>query len=153
MASRSTVAKHLGISADHVTRLHRIGVIPAPKGSAGYDVEACRIGYINALRAKIVAAVENVPASKASVRDQLDRAKLEKLEMENAVRRREYAPISLFEVYCEKVGAVIHSHFEALAGQVKQRIPHLRAAELAIIRNELAKCASGIADFKLFDDD
>lgn len=148
MATREEAAAHVFLSLSQFDFLRRQGSIPQPRGRAGYVLDDVRRAYIETLRTAKTQEPETAPPE-MDARQEIEQEKLEKLRVDNALRRRELAPIAVLETYAERIGAVIHSQFEALAGQVKKRIPHLRAAEVNIIRGELSKTANAIADFKV----
>lgn len=150
MATRDEAAAHVFLSLSRFHELVRDGSIPKPRGRAGYVLDDVRRGYIESLRTVKMSEAEKAPAAKANDSDEdIKQEKLKKLRAENAARQRELLPVSVLEMYAEKVGAVIQSAFEALPGAIKTRIPHLRGAEVGIIRGELAKAAHSIASFDL----
>ena len=50
VATQSEVAAHLDLSQPAVSQLVAEGVLPAPAGRAGLDVNACRVAYLRRLR-------------------------------------------------------------------------------------------------------
>jgi phage terminase Nu1 subunit (DNA packaging protein) len=160
MATKAELAGHLFTSEQNLDDLRKLGVVPMPRGRAGYDLDVCRRMYIEHLRtrARSPAPAPDETAAAAAERlktqDDLmtERARLaaeqaNRAAMENAVRRRELAPVSLLQTYSEQVGSVVRQGLEALPAQLKRRIPHLRSSEINIIRQEVARTSDAIASF------
>jgi phage terminase Nu1 subunit (DNA packaging protein) len=125
--------------------LQKLGYLPNQQGGRGLDVEAVVHGYVAYLRANPTESEFGGEATSTSEKIALE--KLQKLRTENARARRELVPVSVLEHYAEQVGSVVHEGLTALAGNIKKRIPHLRAAEITQIKREIVKISNGIAEF------
>jgi phage terminase Nu1 subunit (DNA packaging protein) len=139
-------ANLVGSNEHEVRLLVRERVLPKLEGRACYDETHVR-AYVDHLRSTL-------PQTQATpelvgLQISMQRQKLHALERENRVNDRAYAPTELLYEYAKKLGSVVKSAFEAIPGQIKKQIPHLRAAEISIIRTELAKAANAIADFEV----
>lgn len=144
--TQAEACEFIGISHQYLNKLENSNRMPKRRGREKYNLRDFVRNHDEVLRADRRNAEEPEPGP-SDTAERIAQAKLVALERENALRNREVAPISLLEEYAAKVGAVVHSGFEALPGQVKKGIPHLRGAELDIFRNLLAKLANRIADF------
>lgn len=159
MASKAELAEHLFTSPQTIDKLRRDGVIPSPRGRAGYKLDDCRRVYLEHLRARARAPAGDPEPDEHKVQRMRNQDKLEeerarlaaeqadKAAMENAIRRREVAPVAVLESYAEKVSGVVRSALEALPAQCKRRIPHLRASEINLIKQECTRASDAIADF------
>lgn len=158
------VAAHLFMSVQQFDNFRHDGVLPSPKGRAGYDQDLCRRMYIEYLRGKSRApadaggGVEGEDRIAERLRNQdtivEEKARLaaeqaNKLAMENALRRRELAPIAVLREYAEQTANVVRSGLEAVPGALKRGIPHLRASEVQIAKREIARITDSIASFDL----
>jgi len=75
------------------------------------------------------------------------------LELKNAQLRRELIPIELMSWTLGNIGAQISAVLESIPVKLKRRMAKLGAAEVDIIRGEIAKCQNIAADIKVdFDE-
>lgn len=151
IVNQRETAAHFGVHVDTLKQWTADHVIPAPRGRGGYDIEKCSQGlaaaFIALKRQKTVEVVQPSADPKA----ELDELKVQKARMDLAKERREFLPTRVLEHYAEQVGSIVHAALEAIPGQIKARIPHLRAAEVAMIRQLLVKIANQIAKFDARD--
>ncbi len=147
MATRKEAAEHLFLSVQQFDKLRRDGVLPGPRGRAAYDLDALRRAYIEHIKhaqSKVTTLHPDQPPR--DLKDQLDEEKLADIREKRAIRHREYIPVGELQDYCVRVATVVRAGLEALPGLVRQRIPHLRAAEVGVIEAEVAKVAGRIPD-------
>ena len=74
-----------------------------------------------------------------------------RLEMANAVTRRELAPVALIEEVLSKAGGKIAGIFDAIPGAVRRRVPALGADEIKNIAIEIARVRNIVAAMSLAD--
>lgn len=86
-----------------------------------------------------------------SERARVARETADKIAMENAVRRREHAPVGLLEVVLSHIARQIATRLDALVPQIKRRIPSIDPAALAMIEADLATCRELCASVNLAD--
>lgn len=90
MSKRAEVAAHLDLSGTKVSELAARGIIPRSSGRGGFDLEACRLGYIRHLRETAAGrAGQDEGPDLVDERARLARAQADRAEMENAHRRGE----------------------------------------------------------------
>lgn len=156
LVSAQIFAELTGLSESKVYRLAKAGVIKrrgSRNGESGFPLRE----NLQALLAHVEASAkqdkvvqlhpgDQEDGKRVSTQELIEREQLEKLRRQNALARREYAPVDELRLYAEKVALVIRSGLEALPGQIRQRIPHLRAAEASMIESEVVKIAGRIAD-------
>ena len=73
----------------------------------------------------------------------------DKLEMENAVRRNELAPIKLLTDSLQLVAGQIRSILGSIPSQCRKRLPHLTAREIEIIQKEVVKAQNAASKIQL----
>lgn len=85
----------------------------------------------------------------ATERAALARAQREKIEMQNAVTRRELAPAHLLEEILASAGARMGAIFDAIPGAIRRRNQKLTAADIEVIAAEIAKARNIAASMTL----
>lgn len=84
-------------------------------------------------------------------RAMLAREQRVRLEMANAVTRRELAPVALIEEVLSKAGGKIAGIFDAIPGGVRRRVPSLGGDEIKNIAGEIARVRNIVAAMSLAD--
>ncbi len=150
--TQQEIANFFGISPRAVRQRVERGELPKPSRRK-YDLGECiqlndkvLRDRINQLQNKKVAKLPGSDDMEPDTKELIEREKLAKLREEAAMREGQLAPIELLEEYADRVGSVIRKGLESLPGLIKQRIPHLRAAEVGMIENEVVRLAGRIAD-------
>lgn len=82
-------------------------------------------------------------------RARLASAQADKIEMENAVRRGELAPVAILESVLTRAGSIISATLEAIPATLKRRFPSLTADDVTVIRKELASARNAMAALSL----
>lgn len=99
----------------------------------------------------------NPRRSRSQILESAERAKYYKqrtiaAEMQNARERGELVPPALLEYALEQIAGRVAAALDALPSQIKTAIPHLRAGEVRLIAELLARTRNGLArtqiDFK-----
>ena len=164
MATQREVASHIGSNEHHVRELVRIGVLDKPSGRGGYSLDVVRLTYIRYLKSQIDgdgideekdAAAMNRQKHVDDINKERARQAAEtadKLAMENAERRRELVPTTVLRDAMLKTGSLIRARLESLPAHLKRRIPHLRADELATVKQEIAKLSDELAGIDISDE-
>lgn len=153
MATRIEAAEHLGVTPNHFDKLRREGKVRAsPNGRAGYDLKEVRMTYITYLkednhRLRVSKTPEPPKEGTPDTKDLIEQERLKKMQAENARLSGDLIHVNVLKGYAEQLGNTVHEGLEALAGNIKKRIPHLRSAEVAQIKKEIAKTVNAIADF------
>jgi len=75
----------------------------------------------------------------------------DKVAMQNAVTRRELAPVHTIEDVLSRAGAKVSGILEAIPGKIKRRVPTLKAPELDLIQNEISKARNTASSLSLMD--
>lgn len=148
--SQAAFGDLVGISQPAVSDLVTRGVITAGEPASVWLKQYCR--HLREQAAGRQAAGE---LDLATERAALARAQREKVEMQNAVTRRELAPVALLEQVLSKVGRQIAGILEAIPVQLKRR-SELSSEDLDFITREVVKArnqAAGISLADLAEDD
>jgi phage terminase Nu1 subunit (DNA packaging protein) len=74
-----------------------------------------------------------------------------RIEMQNAVTRRELAPVVMIEEVLAKAGSRVAGILDAIPGMVKRRLPALTSDAIDLIRGEVAKARNVAAAVSLSD--
>lgn len=74
-----------------------------------------------------------------------------RIEMQNAVTRRELAPVVLIEEVLAKAGSKVAGILDAIPGMVKRRLPSMTSDAIDLIRTEVAKARNVAAAVSLLD--
>lgn len=75
----------------------------------------------------------------------------DKVAMQNAVTRRELAPVHLIEDVLVRAGAKVAGILDAIPGAVHRRVPKLKATDVDLIAREIAKARNVAASVTLGD--
>jgi len=148
MATQKEVGANIDLDERQVRNLLKQGVLPASKGSGGYDVDACRIAYIRHLRGRASRQI------RPEIEDgSLDDSRRRNLDADTALKElkklqlmRELAPISVIESVLGNVGTRISAILDSIPAKVRRRLPKLTAAEVEIMKREIVKAQNAAAD-------
>ncbi|EPG2416644.1 terminase small subunit [Stenotrophomonas maltophilia] len=138
----------VGISQQAVSDLVRRGILA--DGAAG---DEWLLAYCDHLRE--VAAGRGGEAGKdlTAERARLAREQADRLAMQNAVTRGELAPAHLMEQVLSKVGARAGRILETIPGTLRRRLPQLKAADVEVVAQIVAKARNLAASMRLADVD
>lgn len=107
--------------------------------------------YCSHLREQAAGRATNGDLDLATERAGLAKAQRERLEMQNAISRKELAPVGLIEEVLSKVGARCAGLLDAIPGAIKRRVPSLTSEEINNIRKEIARVRNLAAAISLTD--
>jgi phage terminase Nu1 subunit (DNA packaging protein) len=144
--TQSAFGNLVGISQPAVSDLLSRGVLPAHKTGGEWLLAYC--GHLREIAAGRAAAGD---LDLATERARLAREQADKIGMQNAITRRELAPVHVVEEILAKAGARVAGILDAIPGAVRRRMPQLGADEIALIRGEIAKARNVAAAISLAD--
>lgn len=75
----------------------------------------------------------------------------DKVAMQNAVTRRELAPVHVIEDVLTRAGSKVAGILESIPGAIRRRVPSLKAGEIELIEREIAKARNIAAAVSLAD--
>lgn len=137
----------VGISQPAVAGLFARGVIDT--GMSGQQMLHAYCSHLREQAAGRAAASGGLDL--VAERAALTKAQRERVEMQNAVTRKELAPAALIEEVLSKAGSRIAGMFDAIPGAVRRRVPSLSSDEVNNIAKEIAKIRNIAASMSLAD--
>ncbi|KFB74349.1 MAG: Phage DNA packaging protein Nu1 [Candidatus Accumulibacter phosphatis] len=87
----------------------------------------------------------------ATERALLARAQRERIDLANAVTRRELAPVILIEQVLARAGSKVAGILDGIPGMIKRRVDTLSGSDLALIAAEIARARNVAAAVSLDD--
>ncbi len=147
MLTQQEIAEHLDLSQPAVSQLmEQLGIDWKTESLA--DI---RIIYIRRLREQAAGRAALGDLDLAGERAALAKAQRERIEMQNAVTRKELAPVSLIEEVLTRAASKVAGILDAIPGMVRRRVPTLNADEIELISGEVAKARNTVAAISLSD--
>lgn len=146
--TQTAFGRLVGISQQAVSDLLRREVLlPGQPGATWLE---CYCAHLREQAAGRAAAGElDLAAERAALaREQRDR-----IAMQNAVTRRELAPIATLEMALATVGRKISAVLESIPVSIKRRSKNLTAEDIAIITGEINRARNIAAAAQLEEDD
>lgn len=147
MLTQQGIAEHLDLSQGQVSRwLDQLGI---DWKSACMD--EIRVAYIRELREQAAGRAAAGDLVLATERAGLAKAQRERIEMQNAVTRRELAPVVLIEEVLAKAGAKVAGILDAIPSMLKRRCVALTADDIDMVATEIARARNLAAAVSLDD--
>lgn len=136
----------VGISQPAVAGLFKDGVLS--KGMTGGQALQAYCSHLREIAAGRLAAGD---LDLAEERAKLAKAQREKIELQNAVTRRELAPVGVLEQVLSNAAAKIAGVLDAIPGGLRRRNKKLTAKDIEHVAGEIAKAQNAVADLRLAD--
>lgn len=133
--TQDEIAEHLDLSTRRIRELASEWGID----SKSISLADWRIRYLRKLREEAAGRATAGDLDLATERAALARAQREKIEMQNAVTRKELAPAYLLEEILASAGARMGAIFDAIPGAIRRRNQAMTAADIEVIAGEIAK--------------
>lgn len=105
--------------------------------------------YISALREVAAGRMASGDLSLATERARLAKEQADRIALQNAITRREYAPTVIIEEVLTRTAARINVIFEALTGSLRRNFPDLSAEKIDHINREIAKARNLVSEIRL----
>ena len=146
MLKQADIAEHLDMSQQSVSEwMIRLSI-----NWRDSSLDEIRVLYIRELREQAAGRAASGDLDLAEERAGLARAQKERIEMQNAVTRRELLPAVLIAEVLAKAGSKVAGILDAIPGMVKRRVA-LSSETLDMIASEVAR-ARNIAAAVTLDD-
>lgn len=116
-----------------------------------YTLSKIRVAYIRKQREEAAGRAAEGDMSLATERAALARAQREKIEMQNAVTRRELAPTAMIEEILANVGVRAAKLLETIPGELRRRNPNMSSDELGAVAEIVAKARNAAANISMAD--
>lgn len=136
----------VGVSQPAVSALIERGTL-----SPGATADQWLLEYCGNLREVSAGRLASGDLDLAEQRARLAFEQANRVEMQNAITRREYAPLGVLVELISGAAAQIGVIFDALPGKIRREVPGLPSTALDAIARELAKGRNAIADMKIED--
>lgn len=136
----------IGVGQSAVSEMVARGILRAGGTGAEWILDYC-----THMREVAAGRVGNGDLDLVTERAGLAKAQRERIEMQNAVTRRELAPVILIEEVLAKAGAKVAGILDAIPGMIRRRVPALTAEHIDLIAGEVAR-ARNIAAAVTLDD-
>lgn len=144
MATQKEIAQHLDISDRQVRKLLSSSVLPASKGTGGYNLDGCRIAYISYLRnlSKHKSTEQETPPDSIDLdqeRARLVKAQADAQELKNEILEGRSIPTDFGREVISKVLVQVGGILNALPLNIKRKHPELEKRVIDSIQLEIVK--------------
>ena len=147
MLNQQVIAEHLDLSQGAVSQwMERLSI-----DWKNSSLDQIRVEYIRGLREQAAGRATAGDSGLATERALLAREQRDRIAMQNAVTRRELAPVILIEEVLAKAGGKVAGILDAIPGMIKRRVPSLTSDDLDLIAGEVAKARNIAAAIRLDD--
>ena len=133
-ATQQSFATLVGVTRSAIVAAQSEGIL-AP----GDTYRGWLLAYCKRLREMAAGRYSASDLDLTEERAKLARAQSERIEMDNAVKRGELAPIDTLRDALVPVVAQIAAHLDAVPAKLKREAPHLTATDLEIVAREITK--------------
>jgi phage terminase Nu1 subunit (DNA packaging protein) len=144
--TQAAIAEIIGASQQAVSDIEGRGIC-----SRDMPLGVWLLAYIRNLREQAAGRLAAGDLDLATERAGLAKAQRERIEMQNAVTRRELAPVFLLEEVLASAGAKVAAILDAIPGAIRRRNQNLTAADIQTIAGEIAKARNIAAAITLDD--
>jgi phage terminase Nu1 subunit (DNA packaging protein) len=138
----------VGISQQAVSDLLRRDVLTPDEPAGTWLIDYCKH-----LREQAAGRAAEGGLDLATERAALAREQRERIAMQNAVTRRELAPVAVLEMALATMGRKVAAVLEAIPVSIKRRSTNLTAEDIAIITGEINRARNIAAAAQLEDED
>jgi len=148
--SQAEIAEHLDTSDRTIRELQdKLGF-----SCKTQTIDEIRVAYIRHLREQAAGRAGTGDLDLVAERAKLAKVQHERIEMQNAVTRREYGPIDALEFGLTDLMVRVASQLDTIPGKVKIASDKLTAADLDIVTGIIAIVRNDIASMEInwFDD-
>lgn len=134
----------VGISQPAVSDLISRGVLVD-----GDTVGSWLLAYCDNLRLQAAGRGGDAAGALTAERARLARAQAEKIEMQNAVSRKELAPVALLEQVLATTGTKAQRILATIKGELRRRFPALNATDMQAVDQIVGKALGQVAVMSL----
>lgn len=134
----------VGISQPAVSELISRGVLVDGDTTGNW-----LLAYCDNLRMQAAGRGGDAAGALTAERARLARAQAEKIEMQNAVSRKELAPVALLEQVLATTGTKAQRILATIKGELRRRFPALNAADMQAVDKIVGKALGQVAAMSL----
>lgn len=149
--TQAEFGKLVGVSQQAVSDMVTRGVL-----SPGATADRWLLEYCGNLREVAAGRVANGDLDLLAERARLAKEQADRIALQNAVTRKQYAPVEILAIALSGAAAQIGVIFDGLLGKIRIAVPDLPARAIEIIAAEHARARNSLADLrieKLIEDD
>lgn len=143
---QAEVAAHLDLSDRSVRELESKLNVPTD-----YTLRTFRLAYIRHLREVAAGRAGTGDLDLATERAGLAREQKERVALQNAVTRRELAPVMIIEQVLARAGSKVAGILDAIPGMIKRRIETISIADIHLITAEISRARNIAASVSIND--
>ena len=136
----------VGLSEAAVSGLVSDGVL-----TRGETMGEWLLAYIDRLREVAAGRMASGGLDLATERARLAAEQADRIAMQNAVTRKELAPVALIEQVLTGAAGRIVGILDAIPGAVRRRLPQLTSLDIDMVAAEVAKARNTVASMSLAD--
>jgi len=145
--SQQEVAEHLDMTRQSASdMLQKLGI-----SLRSTSLTEIRVAYIRRLREQAAGRFSDGPLDLMNERARLAKEQADRLELQNALTRKEVAPVALIEQVLAKAGTRVAGILDAIPGMIKRRSPSLSSSDLDCVSSEIVKARNMAAAISLRD--
>lgn len=141
------IAAHLDISDRRLRELLAEWSIDHKQSS----LSEIRIRYIRKLREEAAGRATDGDLDLATQRARLAKEQADRIEMQNAVTRKDLASTELLQILLANAGVKVGRILDAIPGLLRRRNDKLNSDDITMITHEIAKCRNLCAQINLDD--
>ena len=145
--TQAEIAEHLDISDRRVRELAAEWAVD----SRELTLNEWRLRYLRKLREEAAGRAGTGDLDLVSERARLAKAQADRIEMQNAVTRKQLAPTELIEEVLARAGTRAAKLLDTIPGELKRRAPQLTADDIAVVAGVIAKARNTAANISLSD--
>lgn len=144
--NQATFAVVAGVSEATVSELKARGVL-VENATLGRWI----IAYYSHLREQAAGRQVAIDVGLTSARAKLANEQADRVAMQNAITRREYAPVAVVEEVLAKAASRVAGIFDGIPGAIRRRAPDLPADMLVFVEEEIARARNVVATISMDD--
>jgi terminase small subunit / prophage DNA-packing protein len=114
-------------------------------------LDTVRVAYIRRLREQAAGRYSEGPLDLVNERARLAKEQADRLEMQNAVTRKEMAPVIIIEHVLARAGVKVSGILDAIPGMIRRRSKSVTSEDIDCIAEEIIRARNLAAAISLDD--
>jgi phage terminase Nu1 subunit (DNA packaging protein) len=144
--TQKVIAEHLDLTQQTVCDL-----LPKIGMTVEDSLSDIRIAYIRRIREQAAGRTSSGPLDLVNERARLAKEQADRLEMQNAVTRREMAPVVVIEHVLARAGVKVAGILDSIPGMIRRRSKSVSSDDLDAIADEIIRARNLAASISLND--
>jgi terminase small subunit / prophage DNA-packing protein len=146
LPTQKAIAEHLDMSQQQVKEMLEKLNLPADS-----PLDSVRVAYIRRLREQAAGRYSEGPLDLVNERARLAKEQADRLEMQNAVTRKEMAPVIIIENVLARAGVKVAGILDAIPGMIRRRSKSVSSEDIDCIAEEIIRARNMAAAISLDD--